>query len=254
MSNDWGNYLCDIDGKPASVILDMGIAEEAPVEDLPVMAYAGVDLVSPNADGLSSQAEFDRLLALEDALLEELCDNGQTCAHGLVFVGSVTSDRRRDFFFYIAEDLNWQERIRTATERFSDYTWYAGATAEPDWDTYFDLLYPDDRSRDAMENEKIRNSLEEEGDDLSIPRSIDHFLSFNSEEDRDAFRAEAENLGFAAELDSNAHRMEGNYCVRLTRQDSPEDLDPVTWELNELGGAHGGSYGGWGTYAVNKKQ
>ena len=80
-------------------------------------------------------------------------------------------------------------------------------------------------SKDAMENEKIRSSLEEEGDDLSIPRSIDHFLSFNSEEDRDAFRAEAASLGFAAELDSGAHRAEGSYCLRLTREDRP----PARW-------------------------
>ena len=68
MSKDWDSYLCEIDGKPASVFVDMGIAEDVPLQRLPVLAWVQLPLRSPTADGLADEAESATLQAIEQAL------------------------------------------------------------------------------------------------------------------------------------------------------------------------------------------
>ena len=65
MSKDWDSYRCEIDGKAASVFVDMGIAEDVPLERMPVAAWVQVAMVQAGADGMPEAEESGRLEAVE---------------------------------------------------------------------------------------------------------------------------------------------------------------------------------------------
>ncbi len=63
------------------MLLDLGLAGEAPIPGLSVLAYVTIDFLDPDEHGMSRQSEFARLMELEDALVPTL--TGETS----IFVG-----------------------------------------------------------------------------------------------------------------------------------------------------------------------
>ena len=243
MSDDWDVYFCRVNDKPASILLDLGLGREAPLPGLSLMAYISLDFQNPDENGMSRREEYDRLMEIEDALTAAL-DNKSS-----LYVGRCTTNGQRDFFFYRLARDDWQDKVAAVMSAFPEYAWEVGTHDEPAWDTYLDFLFPYEKSMDEIQNNRVRRSLAEHGDDLSAPRSIDHWLYFPSPEDRSAFRAEAEKEGFTAHIQEEQEKS-GEWCVRLEREDIPDELDDVTWSLRELAGARGGRYDGWGAMVV----
>lgn len=270
MYTDWASYLCTVDEKPASMFLNLGLSvEESLRKELPNMGFISLSLLDPDENGLSVRAEYDTLCAVEDALRaalerEEAGEDGKT-----IYAGRCTTDGARDFIYYMADPIRWNEKVAAVLAAFPDYVWEAGTQLEKEWDTYFDLLYPDAEGLNEICNNQVRMQLDEHGDDGSIPRVIDHWLYFPREEDREAFVREAGEEGFVvaeAENDAEENAEAGDeadvsppdednpFGVLLQREDAPDDINEVTWGLRELAGAHGGYYDGWGTTVMNGEE
>jgi len=242
MSDDWDVYFAHVESKPASMLLDLGLAAEAPIPGLSVMCYVTLDFLDPDENGMSKRSEYDRLLAIEDALVPSLTH--ETC----IFVGRCTTNGQRDFFFYMDNGKGVEEKVEAVMSRFEEYTWDMGLVEEPGWDTYLEFLYPDEQGMDTIWNNRVRRQLTEQNDDLAAPREIDHWLYFPSDQDRAAFKTEIEVEKFRVTLlDPEEDKPFG---VLVQRVDAPDDIDDITWPLRELGGAHGGIYDGWGCSVV----
>ncbi len=242
MSDDWDVYFTHVDGKPASMLLDLGIASEAPIPGLSVMCYVTLDFLDPDENGMSKRSEYDRLLTIEDALVPAVTH--ETC----IFVGRCTTGGQRDFFFYMDNAKGVEEKVEAIMGRFEEYAWDMGLVEEPGWDTYLDFLYPDEQGMDTIWNNRVRRQLAENGDDSAAPREIDHWLYFPSDHDRAAFKIEAEAEKFRVTfLEPEEDKPFG---ALVQREDAPDDIDDVTWPLRELAGAHGGIYDGWGCSVV----
>ena len=246
MSDDWDVYFTHVDDKPASMLLDLGIAKEAPIPGLSVMAYVTVEFLDPNEQGMSKQSEFNRLMELEDALVPAL--TGETS----MFVGRCTTNGQRDFFFYMDSSKGVEDRVTEVMAQFDEYAWDIGMSEEPGWDTYLEFLYPDEQGMDTIWNNRVRRQLEEQGDDLSLPRQIDHWLYFSSAEDRAAFAEEVSREGFSVTILEEKNE-DGALGLLVQRSDAPDDIDDVTWPLRELAGDNGGYYDGWGCSASGSR-
>lgn len=246
MSDDWDVYFTHIEDKPASMLLDLGIAGEAPIPGLSVMAYITVEFLDPDENGFSKPAEDAKLLQIEDALIPAVTH--ETC----VFVGRCTTDGQREFFFYMDNAKGLEERVEAVMAKFDEYPWDIGLVEEAAWDTYFDFLYPDDQGMDTIWNNRVRRNLAASGDDPDAAREIDHWILFPSAEDRAAFNTEAAAEGFRL-TDQDRDPEKPSYAVLARRNDVPADIDDVTWPLRELAGAHGGTYDGWNCAVVAKK-
>ena len=244
MSDDWDVYFTHVDDKPASMLLDLGLAEDAPIPGLSVLAYVTVDFLDPDENGMSKRSEHDRLLAIEDALIPALAH--ETC----IFVGRCTTAGQRDFFFYMDNAKGVEEKVEAVMAAFDEYTWDMGLVEEPGWDTYLEFLFPDEQGMDTIWNNRVRRNLEAEGDDLAARREIDHFAQFAARADMDAFIAEAKQEGFRVTVQEK--QADKPWEVLLQRDDVPDDIDDVTWPLRELAGAHGGVYDGWGCHVIKK--
>lgn len=240
MSDDWDVYFTHVDGKPASILLDLDI--EAPIPGMSVMAYITLDFREPDENGMSGRDEFDALVKIEDALVPALTHETS------MFVGRCTTGGQRDFFFYMDNAKGVEEKVESVMDAFPEYTWDMGLVEEPGWDTYCEFLFPDEQGMDTIQNNRVRRQLAATGDNPALPREIDHFLAFPSAADRDAFATEIMAEGFrVTQVDDNP---EQPFALLVQREDAPDAIDDVTWPLRELAGAHGGAYDGWGCSVV----
>jgi hypothetical protein len=264
MTDNWDFYFLTVDERPASIYVDLDAKDQAPVTSLPNLAYLRLYMRAPRQDGLSSQEEFDILSAIEDSLTATLTPEGST---DTAYVGRCTTNDRRDFYFYVAREEDWEARVAAALSPYPDYQFETGTRPEPGWDAYFDFLIPGPEDQERIQNRRVCMHLEEHGDALTEAREIDHWAYFPTEAARDAYLGAAAALGYVASLEESGddgedqgddtESTEGSdpaerYCARLRRVDVPGfgNIDEVILPLYRLAREHGGRYDGWETFIV----
>lgn len=241
MSDNWNFYSLLVDSDPASIFVDLGIGAFAPMPDFPDMAYLRVYMRHPRPDGLSSQEEYEDLVALEKQVSAAVEQDGRT-----ILVGRNTSSGNRDFYFY-TRSPSVEDDLRAAMSRWPDYEFDTGTRPDPDWSTYREFLYPSEEDFQRIGNREVVDRLLEHGDRIDAPRRIDHFAYFEARNDRDAFARYLAGRGYNV---SNVEQADGRHQVAFDRIDRPADIDDVTIELFRAARQHHGDYDGWGCEAA----
>ena len=279
MTDNWDSYLCEVDGRPASILVDLGAVAHAPAPDFPCLGYVTITLRDPDENGFPRREEFEALSALEDALEASLTAN-----RAAVHIGRCITDGRYELVFYTTGVEDWNSRVAAAMESLPSYEWEAGAHYEPDWDSYLGFLFPGEQDLLIIQNRRLCRQLEEQGDSLDKPRLITHWLDFSGAEAGRAFcRAALERgfqveeggmiaddpaqAGFAALSGDGPDGLPGDlsdggpgsarlafnrldarppvFQARISRMDAPEHIDDVSFDLLDLALEHGGEYRGW---------
>jgi uncharacterized protein (TIGR01619 family) len=245
MSSDWDFYACRVDDEPASIFLDLGVRRDAPSNEQPYMAYLRLFMRAPRPDGLSSQEEFEELMRLEDAVIPALTTESSTA-----YVGRNTSGGCRDFYFYLSDPSHWTQRVASALAQFPEYKHDAGSRLDRAWDTYFKFLYPSPEDLERIQNRRVCDQLEKNGDALSAAREIDHWAYFPDADSRTRFLDSITPLGF--QVRELMQPEDDSFGVRFFRVDlpSPTSIDSVTLPLHRAAIEAGGYYDGWETYVV----
>jgi len=68
MGDNWKPYLCNVNGKIASIFVNLGLQNEAPLASKPWLLWTWVYFKTPRPDGLSESKEAPTLFNIEDAL------------------------------------------------------------------------------------------------------------------------------------------------------------------------------------------
>lgn len=248
MSSDWDFYLCRVDDEPASIYVDLGIRNDVSRSDRPHMAYVRLFMRAPRPDGLSSQEEFDELVRLEDQVTAALV--AETAA---TYVGRNTSGGCRDFYFYLADPSNWTQRVSAALADFPEYKYEAGSRLDREWTSYFKFLYPSPEDMERIQNRRVCESLEKNGDALSEPREIDHWAYFPDEDSRARFLSAIAPLGFKVRDLQRSDDGRRSFRIQFYRVDLPSfaGIDAVTLPLYRAAVAAGGDYDGWETQVLS---
>lgn len=241
MSEKWDFYFFDNDGSPGSIFVDLGIRGDAPLRTHPVSGCLYVDMLEPRPDGLSSNAEYDRLCDIEDAL-ERGASRGKH-----LYVARSTSKSRRDFYFYTSAPDSWERTVTDAMSQFPEYRFLAAHRSDPDWQVYTDFLHPDEEQSHSISNRHVCESLESHGDPLVKSREIDHWSYFPDQASRDEFAKRAAALGFSVRHTSEPNADNDSFGAQLFRTDVPSvnEIDGVTHPLIRLARSLGGDYDGW---------
>jgi len=247
MSDKWDFYFCRMDDRPASIFVDLGIATELPKAKIASMAYIRLYLNSPRDDGLSGNEEFEALKAIEDSL-----DQGFTSGGSSVYVGRCTSNGCRDFYFYTSRPTEWANNVSRVLGPQSGHKFETGTRDDPEWSTYTGFLFPGPVDLERIKNRNLCATLEKNGDSLSTPREIDHWIYFSDAVARAAFIAGAIDLGFKVRGTSDPNSDNADFSVQLWRSDVPsfDGVDAITLPLYELAQRHSGRYDGWETPVV----
>ena len=100
MEHEWDFYLCQVEDRPASIFLDLGLRQAAPCERRAELVWVRVPMQTPRDDGMSSKQEMDSLCRIEDALSSAAERHGDT-----IYAGRNTCDGFRDFYFYATDRI-----------------------------------------------------------------------------------------------------------------------------------------------------
>ncbi len=243
MSEEWDFYFCQVDDKPASIFVDLGIREQTPMATLPNRAYLSISMRQPRPDGLSSQDEYDALRALEDAVSTRLNSSSA------IYVGRNTCGGLRDFWFYVANAEQWSPLVEKFMADFPEYKFVADAEPDPRWDAYLEFLYPNEQGWDFITNRRVCDQLEKGGDPLTEIRDVEHWAYFPDTTTREAFIARIEPLGFDVRERYEQDESTAEYGVRFGRQDIPSHngIHDITVPLLRAARQAGGRYDGWET-------
>jgi hypothetical protein len=149
LSKEWDHYLFRLGDDPASIYLDLGIAATAPVVGLEASVRISVPLRVPAKNGMSTDEEFDDLIALEDHLVARL--------HGsdALYVGRLTTRGSRVFYFYASDEGALVQSANTAMLEKPAYAAQVGSEQDPDWSTYFKFLHPSPEELQSLQNRRL---------------------------------------------------------------------------------------------------
>lgn len=241
---EWDFYFSNVDDKIGSFYLDMGLIHVAPIESKPNFLYVSLKMNDPREDGLSSNGEYDTLIEIEEHLESNLKSK-----HDIVYAGRLTSNGRRDFYFYTSDSLLIEKTISESLVRFSNYSYDFEVKDDKDWHYYLDFIYPNPRQIQSILNRRVIESLEKHGDKLTERREVNHWLYFPSKEVRENFIEQVKEKGFKIEGTDTFDDKEFNYQLRISRVDGVqhEEVDEYVLYLWELAEELGGDYDGWET-------
>jgi hypothetical protein len=213
--SDWDAYVMEVKGKPVSILVDLGLAAQAPMKDRPFAVVLRTRLRQPGADGQPSLQEMTALDSLEEAVISRLSK-----AIGALYAGRFTQRGIREFCFYALDSVGYSEALFAAFREFPHYEWLGKAVTDKDWSNYFDMLYPPPDQLDRMRYRRQSDQLRQEGDPLKAPRPIEHLLRFKNRTSREQFLRQSD--------------MNGLTIAALP--DLPEDSDayPFTIRLREI--------------------
>ena len=243
MSDDWDFYRLLLDSEPASIYLNLGLADDAPIERQLHVSLVRIVMRQPRPDGLSSDEEFDDLVGVEDSLTELLAVNDNT-----TYAGRNTSGGNRDFYFYTDDPAAFAESVTATMASHPHYQFEIRSRPDPKWDVYFNLLHPSPVDLQRIFNRRVTQLLKDHGDNLSVPRWIDHFAYLPDSTAAETLRAYLGEQDFSIDEPTIEGGSVGLSFKRPDRPDSIGDVViPIVRRVQELGG----KYDGWGCEVAN---
>jgi len=245
MSDNWDFYFANVNEKPASLFVDLGIHETAPDTEKPWLLWLHVYLSSPREDGLSTSEEAEVLWHIEDTLTSAISGSDT------IPVGRITTDGRREFYFYGSTDNKFPDAVAQSMTLFPNYKYDFGTQCDPQWTQYFELLHPSPRDRQCMINRHVIEQLQKQGDSLMRERTVFHWAYFADDTSRKQFVAAIRNLGFTIKRQDKVEDKTSHFplSVSFERVDHVDwnSINQITVELFDLANAYSGDYDGWET-------
>lgn len=241
IKQDWAFYYCLVENTDASIRLNLALAEIAPIEQYPFRIWFSVKLLNPNEKGLTTNEEYPKICEIEDDIAGILENNGA------IMVGALKNNGTADWYFYSNQTENIENLINSVMKKHKEYLYGFDIKEDRPWSDYFDFLYPEEFEMQTIQNRKVLMQLDKMGDNREKERKVDHWIYFQTENDRENFIQEAKKLGYNI---LSKEKLEGAYPYQLNidRTDNTiwGNVDNYVWQLVTLAKENNGIYDGWG--------
>jgi hypothetical protein len=235
MQEYWEVYMKPMEGHPSMVSFNAGVADDVPDDQYMYVGFVKVPLKSPTAEGLISAEEEDDIGFIEDRLeMESL-----RYRHG-------------KYIYYLKLDFEWGDAAAAAMKHFEEYTYESGSRMDMEWEVYQKLLFPTTKEWQIIQNHRACDQLKEAGDNLRLPRAIEHKMFFEMPENRTAFAVHMDGEGFRVQKEFEPTDEVPLYGLQFYRIDAPfyYDIDALTLSIIAKGEGFNGQYDGWETSLV----
>ena len=180
---DWVVYFTAVnENQIGAILVDIGLISVAPVESKPFLATISTLMNNPAEDGFSSESENAALNEIEDSLIESLVSK-----HKTIYAGRLKSGGRIQSYFYAGKTDEIESAINEVTFNYPTYNFAYEFSEEKDWETYFEILYPQPIEMQRIQNGLVIENLRKYGDSLEKERRVDHWIYFKSETEREIF-------------------------------------------------------------------
>ena len=246
IDEDWGVYLCNAFAYdlPAVIRVNLALRDFEYTANYPNRLHLQILYKNANDSGFPTREEGEYVYSIEDAV-EEIVEQ-----HGDMLAGVVKCDERVRIFACTKNELGYYDEISAMmSEKFPEYAYTLAAVEEPDWELYFQALYPDRYEYQSIMNMRLIENIKSDGDSM-VPRVLEHCLCFTTEENGEVFLAKVMEEGFiklsSENLSNNeAIDKEHPYELVIGREDAFEDIDETVWYLMDLAEEFDGEYDGW---------
>lgn len=216
---DWYVYDWDLQGLPAQFHVDLKYVEEFDtLGDFTTLLYVSC---------YPKKAEAQAFSAREKRQLETV---SKECARILgehsAFVGYIDILAQRRYYFYTSDARLLVPLMAYCSEE-AGLRLECFKAEEPNRQTYYRLLVPDNAKRQSVDNAAYIASLRQRGDDNTAYRRVNLHFYFPSASGRTLFGENAKSLGFAIGKTDYVPEREPSYYIVL-HTISPLEQEPVT--------------------------
>ena len=204
---DWYVYDWDLQGLPAQFHVDLKYVEEFDtLGDFTTLLY--ISCYPKKAEAQAFSAREKRVL---DSVSKE-CEHilGEHCA----FVGYIDILAQRRYYFYTSDARLLVPLMAYCAEE-STLRMECFKAEEPNRQTYYRLLVPDNAKRQSVDNAAYIASLRQRGDDNTAYRRVNLHFYFPSASGRTLFGENAKTLGFAIGKTDYIPEREPSYYIVL---------------------------------------
>ena len=251
IDEDWGVYLCNSFAYdlPAVIRVNLALRDFEYTANYPNRLHLQILYKNANDSGFPTREEGEYVYSIEDAV-EEIVEQ-----HGDMLAGVVKCDERVRIFAYTKNELGYYDEISAVmSKNFPDYAYTLAVVDDPDWELYFQALYPDRYEYQSIMNMRLIENIKSDGDSM-VPRVLEHCLLFKTEENGEAFLAKVMEDSFiklsSEDLSNNEDiDKEYPYVLVIGREDAFENIDEIVWYLMDLAEEFDGEYSGWGCHIV----
>ena len=250
---EWNVYRSWIDDNPAVFRLNLALDEVAPIEGFSYCVRITIELKNPDENGFSTN-ERPAIYAIEDQILRPLQSDKDILVAVLTMRGEVT------WYFYSQAPEALQERLSATWDSSMGYTYQVECSEDKQWNFFLKGLYPNIYEKQTIYNREILSACQENEDQVEVPRPIEHWLYFDTEQDMLSAIEKAAALGFTVYSSEKVVPEEGKevqedlgYCLILSKENTPIDIDGDTWDLIDIALDTHGGYDGWETILVKEK-
>jgi len=250
---EWNVYRSWIDDDPAVFRLNLALDEVAPIEGFSYCVRITIELKNPDENGFSTN-ERPAIYAIEDKILRPLQSDKDILVAVLTMRGEVT------WYFYSQAPEALQERLSATWDSSMGYTYQVDCSEDKQWNFFLKGLYPNIYEKQTIYNREILYACQENEDQVEVPRPIEHWLYFDTEQDMLSAIEKAAALGFTVYSSKKVVPEEGKevqedlgYCLILSKENTPIDIDGDTWDLIDIALDTHGGYDGWETILVKEK-
>ena len=196
-------YETSLEGRRAIVMLDLGAVRYTPVNTHPTLLQIRVAMLQPREDGLRSTEEADALFALEKKLTEVLEQKAQA-----LYIGRVVTHGSTEFYFYVpfASPAS-TDGPGAMVGDVAPYTLEWSARNDSGWECY-DQLFPNTYAMQTISNRMLQRAMVQQGDQLDIPRRVEHVALFTAKERSEAAGEALKKAGFEVTTLERGRRLE----------------------------------------------
>lgn len=243
-------YEALLDEDRLILLVDLGVAQHAPVSTHGLRLQVRVKMRLAREDGLRSQEEAGDLFALEDRLVPHLKKQLEA-----MFLGRFVARGFTTFVFMLPAEQGQQvPEVLTADPEPSPYHLHWLTESDPSWRFYWDFLFPDPFSHQRIMNRQVLRQLEERGDRMDLPRRVDHWAHLPSQEActraAQALAALGYGVGDPSAPGEDAHPKHWTLPFHKPSALDQAQADEATWEILQVLEPLRGSYDGWGAPVV----
>lgn len=232
--SEWYAYDWELLGHPAAFHVDLSYCDEFDaLGDFTTLLYVSCYSNAPASQAFTSR-EKRRLDNVLRACVKAL--DGKA-----VYVGFIDVQAQRRYYFYTSDARLLVPLMRVCQEQ-TDFRVECVKASEPNRQTYYRLLVPDNAKRQANDNRLYIDTLRRQGDDTHAMRRVNLHFYFPTVLSRTLFARDSKELGFAIGHDDYIAERELPYYQALHRISTlePNAVTALTTRAIEAAEPYGG--------------
>jgi hypothetical protein len=228
----------------AEVLIEVNLDVDEVKEMNPwlLSVFVKCDFLDETTDG------FEEFLETKESLIIALEHQNRA-----VYVGSRVVDGWSEFYFYSYDSKRLDPVVKNILTP-SEYVYESNIVRDTKWGFYEAQILPTELELCHIESAKIIFLLQEEDEDLSIKRDVEHYISFETPTQKNRFVNTIDIDGFTFKDDISSEEFDHGVALIKNHAVTEEEVTQVVNELFAKVKENNGFYEGWSTTLVNQEE